>query len=172
MFTLYSWKSQHLSAVRTALFKYLTAHRTELRTDRIAHLAIRQTQLAPVDDIRLVRGTGRIRTKSPLDKIEGCWVESLEIKRTRCRPAGALLPQLNAHFLCQLADNLVIQLRPVALLEHRKRRLLAADFSRNLTLRKLRHATRVTDLSADVWIQVCHGRVLWTLFLSTSRGDL
>ena len=36
--------------------------------------------------------------------------------------------------LRQLLDYLVIEFRSIALLEHRKRRLLAADFIRKLTL--------------------------------------
>ena len=67
--------------------------------------------------------------------------------------------QLNAELLRQLLDNLVVELRRLTLLEHRQSILLAADFTRHNALRQPGRAASVSELDADLWIQVLHGRI-------------
>jgi len=52
----------------------------------------------------------------------------------------------------QLLDNLVIELRSIALLEHRKRRLLAADFGRKLPLGQPCLTASELYAFAELWI--------------------
>lgn len=49
------------------------------------------------------------------------------------------------------ANHVVVQLRPVALLEHRKRGLLATDFGGKHALGKPRLAARFPYLQAELW---------------------
>ena len=58
--------------------------------------------------------------------------------------------------LRNLLNHLVAELRPVSLLEHRKRGLLASDFGRKLALAKARFLSRDLRLSTELWIQVFH----------------
>ena len=67
--------------------------------------------------------------------------------------------QLDAKLLGQLFDDLVVELRRLALLEHRQIALLASDFTRDDALRKPGRTAGVSELAADLWIQVLHGRI-------------
>jgi hypothetical protein len=73
--------------------------------------------------------------------------------------------------LRQLLDNLVVQLRSIALLEHRKRRLLAADIGRKLPLGQPRLAASQLDAFAELWIQVFQGGDIMDFILSTIKGS-
>ena len=72
--------------------------------------------------------------------------------------------------LRQLLDNFVVQFRPIALLEHRKRRLLAADFGRKLPLSQPCLAASRFYAFAELWIQVFQGSDIMDFILSTIKG--
>ena len=73
--------------------------------------------------------------------------------------------------LRQLLNNLVIQLCTIALLEHRKRRLLATDFGRKLPLSQPRFAASELYAFAELWIQVFQGGDIMDFILSTIKGS-
>ena len=73
--------------------------------------------------------------------------------------------------LRKLLDNLVVQFRSIALLEHRKRRLLATDFGRKLPLGQPRLAASRFDAFAELWIQVFQGGDIMDFILSTIKGS-
>jgi len=73
--------------------------------------------------------------------------------------------------LRQLLDNLVIQLCTIALLKHRKRRLLATDFGRKLSLGQSRLAASELYAFAELWIQVFQGGDIMDFILSTIKGS-
>ena len=73
--------------------------------------------------------------------------------------------------LRQLLDNLVVQLRSIALLEHRKRRLLAADFGRKLPLGQPCLAASELYAFTELWIQVFQGGDIMDFILSTIKGS-
>ena len=73
--------------------------------------------------------------------------------------------------LRQLLDNLVVQLRSIALLEHRKRRLLAADFGRKLPLSQPSLTASQLDVFAELWIQVFQSGDIMDFILSTIKGS-
>ena len=73
--------------------------------------------------------------------------------------------------LRQLLDNLVIELRSIALLEHRKCRLLAADFGRKLPLGQPYLATCQLYAFAELWIQIFQGGDIMDFILSTIKGS-
>ena len=62
------------------------------------------------------------------------------------------------------------QLRARALFKHRKRRLLAANFCRNLPLGQPRLAASQLDVFAELWIQVFQGGDIMDFILSTFKG--
>ena len=72
--------------------------------------------------------------------------------------------------LRQLLYDLVVELCPVALLEHRKRRLLAADFDRKLALSQTRLAASQLHFLAKLWTQVFHWADIMDFILSTFKG--
>ena len=72
--------------------------------------------------------------------------------------------------LRQLLDNFVVKLRPITLLEHRKRRLLTADFGRKLPLGQSRLAASRLYAFAELWIQVFQGGDIMDFILSTIKG--
>ena len=72
--------------------------------------------------------------------------------------------------LRQLLDNFVVQFRPIALLEHRKRRLLAADFDRKLPLSQPCLTASRLYAFAELWIQVFQGSDIMDFILSTIKG--
>ena len=73
--------------------------------------------------------------------------------------------------LRQLLDNFVVQFRPIALLEHRKRRLLAADFGRKLPLGQPCLAASELYAFTELWIQVFQGGDIMDFILSTIKGS-
>ena len=79
------------------------------------------------------------------------------------------LRQRHAELLRQFADNLVVQLRAVALFKHRKRRLLATDFGGKYALRQLRSAASIPDFETDTWTESCHGGY-YGLYLINLQG--
>ena len=158
------------AAVRTPLLEDFAAERAELAADRIGFRAVGQEIRPPLDFVRTVRRAVRIRTE-PARRVF-CRRRKRERRRQRTRRWLALRRQVDAELLRELLDDLVVQLRPVTLLEHRQRRLLAADFKRHDALRKLRGASCLLDLQANLWTEFRHGWILWTLFYQLTRGLL
>ena len=77
----------------------------------------------------------------------------------------------NIELLRKLLDYVVVELRPGSLLEHGKRRLLAADFGRKLALGQPRLAARQPNLFAELWIKVFHCGGIMDFILSTIKGS-
>ena len=71
--------------------------------------------------------------------------------------------------LRQLLDNFVVQFRPIALLEHRKRRLLAADFGRKLPLSQPCLAASRLYVFAELWTKVFQSDDIMDFILSTIK---
>ena len=81
-----------------------------------------------------------------------------------------LIAKAKIELLRQFLDNLVVELRSIALLEHRKRRLLAADFGRKLPLGQPRFAAGRLYAFTELWIQVFQGGDIMDFILSTIKG--
>ena len=150
------------AAARTLALQKLAAHRAMPAADWIRRLAVGKEKPHLLDEILLVRRTTRIRTKSACRKAN---VGS----RWGFMPNGGCRER-KVELLRQLLNDLVVELCPVALLEHRKRRLLAADFDRKLALSQTRLAASQLHFLAKLWTQVFTAAILWTLFYQLSRG--
>ena len=87
------------------------------------------------------------------------------------RLAG-IRPDFKTEFLGKPANDFVVQLSPVSLLEHGYRRLIAPKLGGKFALRNLRSAPSLFCLKAEIWTKVLHGRILWTLFYQLARGHL
>ena len=137
------------SAAGTFLLQHLTAHRAKPSADRIRRGAVRPAVLKPVNSVGVVRGTVRIGTEP--DGRNRCGNNRLRISgRTRRRIKA------DAELLRELDNRLFGNLRSIPLLEHRQRRLLAANLFGYDVLRKFRRLSRSTNASADVWIKFFH----------------
>ena len=139
------------SAAGTFLLQRLSAHRAKPPADRIRRGAVRSAVLKPVDQIDVVGRTVRIGTEPNSRKRRG--KHRLRITApTRTRR----LIKADAELLRKPDDRLSGNLRSVPLLEHRQRRLLAANLLGYDALRKFRRLSRSTNASADVWIKFFH----------------
>ncbi len=65
--------------------------------------------------------------------------------------------QFYAELRAKLANRIIVELSPVPLLEHREGRLLAADLLRQYALAQPGFTPGLPYLSADFWIEICHG---------------
>ena len=72
--------------------------------------------------------------------------------------------------LRQFLDILVVQFRSIALLEHRKCRLLAANLGRKLPLGHPRLAASQLNAFAEHWTKVFQGGDIMNFILSTIKG--
>ena len=77
---------------------------------------------------------------------------------------------LYTELLGKLRYDIIIQLRSVALLEHRYGGLFTTHLCGQLLLRYSRFTAGLLYLAAEIWIKVYHGRILWTLFYKLTRG--
>ena len=139
-------------AVRTPLLKDFPAERAELPARRIRRGPIRPQKRPPVHLVGRIRRTFRIRTEPARSRRRQTSARELA---HRC-----FLLQRNPELLRQLPDDRIVQLRPIPLLEHRKRRLFAPNLRSNDTLRQLRRTASHLELFADFWTQICHGHIL------------
>ena len=131
------------AAIRAALLENLAAQRAELPARWIRRGTIGPQKSPPVDCVRRIRRTLRIRTEPAQSRR----------RQTSARELvhGCFLLQRNPELLRQLPDHRVIQFRPVPLLEHRQRRLLAADLGRKFALGQLRRPARIPQPQANLW---------------------
>ena len=145
------------AAVRTLLLKDLTADGTVLAADRILLQTIRLQQGAPIDLIGEMRRTLRIGTE-PTRRLLGLRKRKRHDLRTdRCLRLGLRLRKFDLELLAKLLDDLIVQLRAIALLEHGKSGLFATDFGCKHALGEPGITAGFLDLSADFWTQVDHG---------------
>ena len=131
------------AAVRTALLEDLPAERTELSTRRIRRGTVWFQKGPPVHLIRRVGRTFRIGTEPARNGRHCASARELAHRCFRC--------ERHPELLRQLPDNRIVQLRPIPLLKHRKRRLLAPHLGCNNTLRKLRRTARILEFPAGFW---------------------
>ena len=73
-----------------------------------------------------------------------------------CTIIGGGFRNSEIELLRYLSDDLVVQLCAIALLEHRKSRLLAADFGRKLALSKASFPSRRLYAFAELYAEVFH----------------
>ena len=145
------------AAVRTTLFQHFTAERAIPRPHGIRSGTVRTEKRPPVHGIGVIRRALRIRTKT------------LEDRRNRYRFDLQVLRrqifyrhQFDIEQFRQFADDFVVELGDSAVFKHAKGRLLATDLGCNFCLAELRTLARVLYFTAEFWIQICHGRILWT----------
>ena len=131
------------AAIRATLLENLTAQRAKLPTSGIRRGSVGPQESPPVDGVRRIRRTLRIRTEPAGSRRDQTHARGLARRSIRL--------QRNPELLRQLPDDRVVQLRPVALLEHRQRRLLATDLGCKFALGQLRRPARIPQLQADFW---------------------
>lgn len=134
------------AAVWTPPHQHLAAERTEPPADRIGRRTIWMIKRLLLDLIHMIRRAMRIRTES--------FHSRFDHPRLRCRHhrLGVLQwLQRNPELLCYLLDDLITQFRRSTLLEHRQRRLLAADLFGQFYLADLRRSPRIAQLDTDLW---------------------
>lgn len=152
------------AAVRASALKKFAAYSAEPSSDRVLNSPVRTQKTSAVHNIARVGRTKRIRAEAGFSPAR--------IRQRRCRSCSRsrafLLWNLYLELSEYLSDNLVVQLRPVPLLEHGKRRLLAAYFGCKHALRKPRAAPRLLRFSADLWTEIYHA-YYYGLFYSESQ---
>ena len=68
--------------------------------------------------------------------------------------------QLDVKLRAKAGDGFFIEFRPIALLKHRKRRLLTTDFFRQDSLREARRPARLPDFEADISFKIDHAYIM------------
>ena len=134
------------TAIRTPLLQNLAANRAIRSTHRIRHRTVGTVESPSLHLIPVIRRAMRIRTKPLLLRMR-----HKPPRRRRFFPIRPLREfERNAKLRRKRVDDLVVQLRSVALLEHRQSRLLATDFGGKHTLGKPRLAARFPYLQAEL----------------------
>jgi len=155
------------AAIRARPLQKLAAHRAILTAYGIGRLAVGKIKPNLLDEILLVRRAVGIRAETVVKW--GSWKVgewgSVDLcgRDRRC--------ERKIELLRQLLDNLVVQLRSIALLEHRKRRLLATDFGRKLPLSQPSLTASELYVFAELWIQVFQSGDIMDFILSTIKGS-
>ena len=158
------------AAVRTFLLKHLTAHCAEPSADWVGGRTVRTIAVANTDLVHMVCRTLWIRTKPHT----GNKTSALCAMRIAAVTARQRLCHVDvyAEFPGKPFHDSIVELCSIPLLEHRQRRLLAPYFGCKLALRKPMCSTGFLYLQANDWIELCHVRILWTLFYQLARGYL
>lgn len=86
-----------------------------------------------------------------------------------CRRRGFGLGKLYAELLKYLSNYFVVELRAVPLLEHGKRRLLAAYLGCKHALRETRRTACLLGFPAYLWTKICHA-YYYGLYLPKTQG--
>ena len=155
------------TAVRAPLLKHLTADRAVRRADWIGLVAIWTDKPTTLHLIGVVGRAVRIRAEALLVVV----CEMTVLNRSR---RLFLLAEIewNVELLGECPDDIVVQLRAVALLKHGERGLLAADFGGKYALREACRTARLLHFQAELWTQIRHRGILWTFFSRLTRGEL
>jgi len=142
------------AAVRTLPLQQFPAHRAVPAADGIRRLVVGTEKTHLLYEVPVVRRTRRIRTErartEPVNGRPEGNSRGLPIRLT------LLLGEGEVELLRYPPNHLVVELRPVTLLEHRKRGLLASDLGCKLSLRQTRRAASRPYAPAELWIQVFH----------------
>lgn len=144
------------AAIRTFLLQNLSTNGTVLAANGILLQTVRLQERSPINFIREMRRTLRVRTKAPRGLL-GLRIRKRQDLWTNRLGRFTLLRKLYAKLLAQLFDDFIVQLRSITLLEHGKGGLLTTHFGCKHALRKPRFTTGFLYLSADLWTQICHG---------------
>lgn len=140
------------AAVRAALFKHFAADRAESAEHRIAFFAFRARENPALNFIALVRRTIGVGAKAAFPGVAN------RRANDRLDFFGSFgRRQFQAELLRYLSNHFVVEFRAVAIFEHRKSRLLAADFLRERTLRNATRAPLIPHLYAKFSAKICHG---------------
>jgi len=161
------------SAVRTTLDQHFAANRAELAANRISRISIRTEKEPSVNFIAVIRRTMRVRTIATMNRLRHRKSNIRLSDNDRLRFVRRILiarQNLDIELLGEPVDYLIVQLRSVTVLKSGKSRLFAADFIGKLDLANLRGTTGFLDFSAELWTEVNHERILWTLFYQLARG--
>jgi hypothetical protein len=146
-------------AIRAALLQNFTANGAELAADRIAMGAVGLVICATFHMVGVVARAMRIGAKA----FPRLYRES---RRRRFGRRGFLFNKRNPELFGQFGDDFIVQLAPIALFEHRKRRLFTTDLQRKRTLRNRESAPCISYFSANLRIEVDHRRYYGLYFIN------
>ncbi len=144
------------AAVGAEALQHLAADGAEAAADRIRRGAVGRVEGAAGNLVGAVAGALRVGTEAGAGGVVGGGRGGAGGRRSGGEGNAEALGQLFHHFGAQLGG--------AALLEHGKRRLLAADFGGKDLLRETRLAAGITKLETDFWTKGLQRVVYYGLY--------